>query len=47
MGLKFYKLASELKDVLEKEVDLQTHRQIGDDVFFLEQLLKEGIKIYG
>jgi len=47
MGLKFYKMANELKNVLGKEVDLQTHRQIGDDTFFLEQLLKEGVKIYG
>ena len=47
MGLKFYKMANELRDALGKDVDLQTHRQIGDDTFFLEQLLKEGVKIYG
>ena len=47
MGLKFYGLASELEDTLKKDVDLQTHRQILDNVEFVEALLSEGIKIYG
>jgi len=47
MGLSFFGMASELKEVLGKEVDLQTHRQVAGDEFFLEQLLKDGIKIYG
>ena len=47
MGLKFYKMANELKDALGKEIDLQTHRQVSGDEFFLEQLLTDGIKIYG
>lgn len=47
MGLNFYKMASELEKVLFKQVDLQTHRQIGDNDSFLERLLTEGIKIYG
>ena len=47
MGLKFYGLASELEDTLKKDVDLQTHRQILDNVEFVEALLCEGIKIYG
>ena len=46
-GLRFYKMASDLEKVLLKQVDLQTHRQIGDNESFLERLLKEGIKIYG
>ena len=47
MGLRFYKMASDLEKVLFKKVDLQTHRQIGDNDSFLENLLTEGIKIYG
>ena len=46
MGMKFYHLAGELEDVLEKPVDLQTHRQIGDNVNFIENLLTEGVLIY-
>ena len=46
MGLSFYKMASELEKVLFKQVDLQTHRQIGDNDSFLERILTEGIKIY-
>lgn len=46
MGMKFYRLAGELKDALGKQVDLQTHRQIGDNPDFLENLLTEGVLIY-
>ena len=47
MGLDFYGMAMELKDVLRKDVDLQTHRQIVDSESMIENILKEGIKIYG
>ena len=47
MGMDFYKMASELEDILGKEVDLQTHRQILGDEAFIETILKEGVKIYG
>lgn len=46
MGMKFYHIAGDLKEALGKEVDLQTHRQIGDNPDFLERLLTEGILIY-
>ena len=46
MGLKFYRLAKDLEIALNKKVDLQTHRQIGDNQDFLENLLTEGVKIY-
>ena len=47
MGLDFFGMAVELEKVLGKQVDLQTHRQAAGDEFFIEQILKEGIKIYG
>ena len=47
MGLNFFKLNSELEDVLKKEVDLHTQSQIGDNESFLENILIDGIKIYG
>ena len=47
MGLSFYGMIGELKDVLHKDVDLQTHRQIVDSESMIEDILSEGIKIYG
>ena len=47
MGLSFYGMAGELKDALHKEVDLQTHAQIVDSESMIEDILTEGIKIYG
>ena len=47
MGMKFYGIASELEEQLHKQVDLHTHRQLVNNEKFLEQILKEGIKIYG
>lgn len=46
LGMKFYHIAGELEEILEKDVDLQTHRQIGDNEQFLEKILTEGILIY-
>ena len=46
MGMKLYHLAGELEDALGKSVDLQTHRQIGNNVNFIEKILTEGILVY-
>ena len=46
MGLKFFGMAADLEEALHKEVDLQTHEQVGDNADFLENILVEGIKIY-
>ena len=46
MGTKFYHLVGELKEALGKQVDLQTHRQIGDNEKFLENILVDGILLY-
>ena len=47
MGMKFYGIAAELEEELHKEVDLHTHRQLASNKDFLEQVLIDGIKIYG
>ena len=47
MGMDFFGMAVELEEALGKKVDLQTHRQAAGDEFFIEQILKDGIKIYG
>lgn len=46
MSLSFYGMVGELKDVLHKDVDLQTHAQIVGSVSMIENILTEGIKIY-
>ena len=46
MGLKFFEMASDLEESLNKKVDIQTHDQIGDNIDFLENILVDGIKIY-
>ncbi len=47
MGMRFYKMAVDLEKALNKEVDLQTHRQLAGSEDFVATILKEGIKIYG
>ena len=47
MGMKFYGIATELEEMLNKKIDLHTHRQLLKSEKLLEDVLKEGIKIYG
>ena len=47
IGMKFYKISSELEEQLHKQVDLHTHRQLSNNEKFLEEFLKDGVKIYG
>lgn len=47
MGMKFYAMVGELEKLLHKQIDMHTHRQLAENERFLEQVLKEGIKIYG
>ena len=47
IGMKFYKIASELEEQLHKQVDLHTHRELFNNERFLEEVLKDGVKIYG
>ena len=47
IGMRFYKIASDLEEQLHKQVDLHTHRQLSNNEKFLEEVLKDGVKIYG
>ena len=47
LGIKFYKIASDLEEHFHKQVDLHTHRQLSNNEKFLEEVLKDGVKIYG
>ena len=46
-GLKFYELVEVLREKLKKKVDLLDARHLGENQDLLENILKEGIKIYG
>ena len=47
IGMRFYKIASELEEQLHKQVDLHSHRQLSNSEKFFEEVLKDGVKIYG
>ena len=47
MGLKYYAIAAELEEQLHKQIDLHSHNQLLKNETLLEEILKEGIKIYG
>ena len=47
IGMKYYGIAIDLEERLNKKIDLHTHRQLLKSEPFLEQVLKDGIKIYG
>ena len=47
MGMKLYAMVGELEKLLHKQIDMHTHRQLAENERFLEQVLKDGTKIYG
>ena len=46
IGMKFFGIAADLQQVLDKRVDLQTIEQVNDNIKFMKRFLKESIKIY-
>ena len=46
-GLKFYELVEKLREELHKKVDLLDFRQLLGNEKLLNEVLKEGIRIYG
>lgn len=46
-GLRFYGMAEELRDALCKKVDVLDINQLKDNLQLTEEILKDGIKIYG
>lgn len=47
VGMKLFGAISKLEEALHKQVDLHTHRQLVQNITFIEEILKEAIKIYG
>ena len=46
-GLKFYGLIEEIRNALHKRVDILDLNQLRDNLELTQEILKEGIKIYG
>lgn len=46
-GLKFYGLVEEIRTVLHKKVDVLDVNQLKENIELTEEILKDGIKIYG
>lgn len=45
-GLKFYELAEKLREELHKQVDLLDRKQLVNNEALLDEVLKDGVKIY-
>lgn len=46
-GLKFYGLVEEIRTALHKKVDVLDINQLKDNLELIQEILKDGIKIYG
>ena len=46
-GLRFYEIAERLRECLHKKVDLLDVKQLVNNETLIDEMLKEGIKIYG
>lgn len=46
-GLKFYGLVEKLREELHKEIDLLNVNQLENNISLTNEILKDGIKIYG
>jgi len=46
-GLKFYGLVEEIRTALQKKVDVLDMNQLKENIELTEEILKDGIKIYG
>lgn len=46
MGFKYYGISEDLKEILHKEVDVQSYEQLIENASMLRDILVEGIKIY-
>lgn len=46
-GLKFYGLVEEIRTALNKKVDVLDMNQLNGNIELIEEILKDGIKIYG
>ena len=46
-GLKFFGLVEEIREALHKRVDVLDINQLKDNLELTEEILRDGVKIYG
>lgn len=46
-GMRFYDLVESLREALQKKVDVLNHEQLNNNPELINEILKDGIKIYG
>ena len=46
-GLKFYGLVEDIRTVLHKKVDVLDINQLKDNFELTQEILRDGVKIYG
>lgn len=46
-GMRFYALVEELRQALKKKVDVLKYEQLNDNPELTNEILKDGIKVYG
>ena len=46
-GLKFYGLVEEIRTALHKKIDVLDFNQLNDNIELVNEILKDGVKIYG
>ena len=46
-GMKFYDLVEAVREALQKKVDVLNREQLNDNPALFDEILKDGIKIYG
>lgn len=46
-GIAFYELVEELRETLHKKIDLLEVKQLKDNIELIDEILSDGIKIYG
>lgn len=46
-GIKFYGMVEELREKLHKRIDALDSKQLANNLKLVEEILKDGIKIYG
>lgn len=47
IGMRFFGIAARLEELLHKQIDLHTQEQLINNEELLEDILTEGVKIYG
>lgn len=46
-GMRFYDLVESIREALQKKVDILNREQLNDNPELINEILKDGIKIYG